>query len=66
MRFLGLIGAVSLLAACGADGDPVPPSDEPVTTSVHTTIGVGDSGVNTGTRVSATKGNWTVGVGVGL
>lgn len=58
MRYMIVLAALSL-AACGVDGAPVRPS-------MTTTVGVGDSGVHTATRVSATKGNMTVGLGLGL
>jgi hypothetical protein len=57
MKRMIVLGILAL-AGCGVDGAPVRPS-------VATTIGVGDSGVHTATRVSATAGRMTVGVGVG-
>ena len=49
------------LAACGVDGPPERP-----TVATTTTVGVGKSGVHTGTRASVISGNITMGVGVGL
>ena len=67
MKVLAVIGLAVLLAGCGADGEPIPPEDEPVTTTaINTRIGVGDSGVRAGTQVTQTRGNFTLGVGIGL
>jgi len=57
MRFLAVLPVMALLAACGADGEPVRPS-------LNTTIGVGGSGVHSHTRVGARKGNVSVQVGL--
>jgi len=57
MKALYALPLITLLAACGADGEPVRPS-------VSTTVGVGDSGVHTSTSVSATSGNVSVTVGL--
>ncbi|WP_371226260.1 hypothetical protein [Roseovarius sp. 2305UL8-3] len=58
MRLLMAIPIVALLAACGADGDPVRPN-------VSTGISVNSNGkVSTATSVSASSGNVTVAVGL--
>ena len=49
---------IALLAACGADGDPVRPS-------ASTTVGINSNGtVTTSTNVSASTGNVTLSVGL--
>ncbi len=55
MRGILTLSVIGLLAACGADGDPVRPS-------VNTTIGVGTGGVHTSTSVST--GNVTLAIGL--
>ncbi len=57
MKYLTALPLLFLLAACGADGDPIRPS-------MNTTIGVGESGVHASTSVSASKGNVSVTVGL--
>ena len=57
LGILPIVALLALLAACGADGDPVRPS-------ISTTVGVGSSGVHTSTSVSASKGNVSVAVGL--
>ena len=59
MRILTFLLAFGTLASCGADGEPIRPS-------MTTTVGVGSSGTHVSTRASASRGNWTVGVGLGL
>ncbi|UXX85021.1 lipoprotein [Roseovarius pelagicus] len=61
MRTVVCAVALVALAACGVDGPPERP-----TVATTTTVGVGDSGVNTGTKVSVFSGKVTMGVGVGL
>jgi hypothetical protein len=51
--------SLGVLAACGADGEPVKPS-------MNTTVGVGGSGAYGATTVAATSGNTSVSVGLGL
>ena len=58
MRSLGLIALLMALAACGADGEPIRPG-------VNAAIGVGSSGVHGATEVTASRGNWTLGLGLG-
>ena len=55
MKRLIWVGALALLAACGADGDPVRPS-------VDLGVSIGPDGVRTTTGVSVRKGPVTVGV----
>lgn len=58
MKYLLSLTLVSLLAACGADGDPVRPT-------VNTGISVNSKGnVSTSTSVSASTGNVTLSVGL--
>ncbi|MEO0370161.1 MAG: hypothetical protein AAF231_01770 [Pseudomonadota bacterium] len=57
-RILAFV-SVTLLAACGADGDPVTPT-------MNTNIGIGSNGVSVGTSVGMKKGPVSVGVGLGL
>lgn len=59
MKIVAFLLTLSMVAACGADGPPVRPS-------VSTTVGVGSSGTHVSTQASATRGKWTVGVGLGL
>jgi hypothetical protein len=57
MKYLAALPIIALLAACGADGEPVRPT-------YSTTIGVGKSGVHTHTSVGARKGNISVRIGL--
>ncbi len=57
MKHLAALPIIALLAACGADGEPVRPT-------YSTTIGVGQSGVHTHTSVGARKGNISVRIGL--
>ncbi|MEM7732879.1 MAG: hypothetical protein AAF280_08880 [Pseudomonadota bacterium] len=58
-RILALV-SVALLAACGADGEPVTPT-------MNTNVGISShSGVSVGTSVGVKKGPVSVGVGLGL
>lgn len=59
MRIIAVLMALGLVSACGADGPPIRPA-------MTTTIGIGNNGVHGHTHASATRGNVTVGVGVGL
>ena len=59
MRIAILVVALTALAGCGVDGEPIRPS-------MNTSIGVGSHGVHTSTSVGASVGNVSVGVGVGL
>ncbi len=59
MKNLGFMSLLVALAGCGVDGEPVKPA-------VNTTVSAGTGGVHVGTGVSATKGNLTVGLGLGL
>ncbi len=59
MRFLAILVAFAALSACGADGPPIRPS-------LNTTVGVGDSGTHVRTHATATRGKWTLGLGLGL
>ncbi|QYX57377.1 hypothetical protein K1T73_02955 [Roseovarius sp. SCSIO 43702] len=67
MRAFGWIAAATFLAGCGADGDPEYPRERmPPSTTVETTVGVGNSGVHSGTRVTTRSGPFVFGVGIGL
>ena len=59
MRVSMFLSALTVLAACGVDGEPIRPS-------MTTSVGVGSSGVNGSTTVKATKGNTSFEVGLGL
>jgi len=59
MRLIGALTCLAFLAACGVDGEPVRPA-------LNTTVGVNSSGAYTNTKVTATRGNVTLGVGLGL
>lgn len=59
MRIVVALLTLSALTGCGADGEPIRPS-------VTTTVGVGSSGTHASTHVSASRGAWTLGVGLGL
>jgi hypothetical protein len=59
MKNLGFLIVMAALSGCGVDGEPVRPA-------VNTTVSAGTHGVHVGTGVSATKGNVTLGVGLGL
>ena len=59
MRMIAVLIALSVVSACGADGPPIRPA-------VTTTVGVGSSGTHALTHVTASRGKWSVGVGVGL
>lgn len=54
-RIMSLIVLLTI-GGCGVDGEPIRPS-------MATTIGVGSSGVQTSTSVSASSGNVTVTAG---
>ena len=57
MRIAALLLGVALIAGCGADGAPEPPT-------MHTTIGIGTGGAYGATHV--TKGPVTITLGTGL
>ena len=57
MRLLAVLPVMALLAACGADGEPVRPT-------LNTTVGIGSNGLHAHTRVGARKGNLSVQVGL--
>ena len=57
MRLLAILPAMALLAACGADGEPVRPT-------LNTTVGIGENGLHTHTSLGARKGNLSVQVGL--
>ena len=59
MRNLGYLIVVVALSGCGVDGEPVRPA-------MNTTVSAGTHGVHVGTGVSATKGNVSLGLGLGL
>ena len=50
------------LAACGADGEPIRPTEP----KVSTTIGIGTNGTRASTNVSFGLGEVRVGIGRGL
>mgnify|MGYP005841287899 CR=1 FL=1 len=57
MRYLLVMPLIAVLAACGADGEPVRPS-------VSAGVSVNSNGrISTATSVSASTGNVTVGIG---
>lgn len=58
MKQIGFMILLATLAGCGVDGEPIRPS-------MTTYIGVGGSGTHVGTQVSVSKGNMTIGVGLG-
>lgn len=66
---------VLLLAACGVDGEPIPPGSEeeeveaqavPVTQSTSTVISVGSNGVNGGVATTLNRGNVSITLGTGF
>ncbi len=57
MKPFAVLVVLGLLAACGADGDPVRPS-------MTTHVGVGSSGVHSSTSISATTGNVSLTLGL--
>jgi len=58
MRVILALPLIGLLAACGADGDPVRPN-------VSTGVSINSNGtVSTATSVSASSGNVTVAIGL--
>ncbi len=59
MRMVTILLALCALAGCGADGEPIRPS-------LTTNVGIGDSGAKVHTQASASRGRWTMGVGLGL
>jgi len=59
MKNLSFLLLMAALAGCGVDGEPIRPA-------MNTTVSAGTGGVHVGTGVSATKGNLSVGLGLGL
>ena len=59
MKQLMILGAVTLLAACGVDGEPIRPS-------YNGTMSVGSDGVRAGVGTSVISGNVRVHVGTSL
>jgi ABC-type glycerol-3-phosphate transport system substrate-binding protein len=53
------LAALSVLAACGADGEPVQPT-------MNSTITLSDSGVGANTSIAVNRGPVTIGLGLGL
>jgi len=62
MKYLVVLASLGVLAGCGADGEPITPTEPKYSASV----GVGSSGVRTGGRVSFGLGKARVSVGTGL
>jgi len=74
MKIWSLIPVICLVAACGVDGEPVPPSDEDDETVARDTplqtrpkirgaISIGSSGTRVAVGTEIVRGNVTVGVG---
>jgi hypothetical protein len=59
MKSLFVLGALSALAACGVDGEPVQPT-------VGATIGVNSNGASAAVGGAIRKGPYSVGWGIGL
>ena len=57
MKPLALMAALALLAACGADGEPIRPT-------VNTSVSVGSGGVSTSTSVGVQSGPVSVRIGL--
>lgn len=57
MRILLALIGLSVLTACGADGDPFRPTG-------NVGVSVGANGVNTTANVGATNGTFSVGIGL--
>jgi hypothetical protein len=51
--------AMAVLAGCGADGEPIRPT-------AQANVGVGSHGVTGSVGTTLTRGNLSVGLGVGL
>ena len=77
MKAWRLIPVLCLVAACGVDGEPIPPGEEeedetvaqetPATTaSTSTVISVGSNGVNAGVATTLNRGNVSVTLGTGF
>ena len=62
MRILIALVSLAMLAACGADGEPIRPTEPKYSAKV----GIGTSGVRTGGRVSFGLGKTQVTIGTGL
>lgn len=59
MKHLIALISLALIAACGADGEPITPT-------MATNIGIGTGGVSASTGVTLQKGPVSVGVGTSL
>ena len=55
-RILATLAALSLLAACGADGEPAQPT-------ANIGVGVSTSGAYASTSVGVRKGPWNISIG---
>ncbi|MEO1139631.1 MAG: hypothetical protein AAFW87_09255 [Pseudomonadota bacterium] len=74
MKRLSILPVLCLVAACGVDGEPIPPSNEDDETvardsplqprpKVNGAISVGSSGTHVAVGTTFISGNVTVGVG---
>lgn len=66
-RVLGF-SLIALLAACGVDGEPIPPGeDEPeVVTSTNVVLTAGTNGAGAGIATTMQKGKVSITLGTGL
>ncbi len=59
MRVISFLIALTLLSACGVDGEPIQPT-------YASNVTIGTNGTHVGTRVTNPKGNLSLGLGLGL
>ena len=59
MRVISFLAAMTLVSACGVDGEPITPS-------FASHISLGTNGTHVGTRVSGSSGKINLGLGLGL
>lgn len=78
MKTWKLLPMLSVLAACGVDGEPIPPGPEDDETvsqeviapktdiSTTTVLSAGSSGVNAGVATTLSRGNFSLTLGRGF